>query len=255
MLALKRVQTMTGTYVHPNQIKAWRDTEQAILGLKQARVVLQAQPQVGKTSYMLWGAVQRAKQALAEGKNYVNIIAISDSNNALRDQTHADMLHALHCEGMLDQMPRFVVEHRANLKYLKLPIKDAGVLTVFTDEAHIAAAQGHQRDKFQTRVYAYQGDRLLLDVGATSFAHVALHEHLDSPYDAVVQLEPGPAYNSIEHMYDMGRIRQIEKLCDQDGRPTRFLWDRIDTLQRRGGYTIIRAIGKKHLPTALAIRQ
>lgn len=241
-------------FVHDNQKQAWAETEAVIKGQHQSRVVLLAEPQVGKTSYMLWGGIQRAKLAKELGINYVNIIAISDANNALKNQTQADLVHALECAGMTDEISHFIVEHRSNLKHLKLPIKDKGMVTVFTDEAHIAAAQNAQRDEFQQRVYAYQGPRLIVDVGATSFAHVALHGHVDSPYNAIVKLQPGPAYNSVEHMYQMGRIRQVEPMCNEFGDPTRFLAERISVLKRHGGYTLIRAIGKKHIAVLRAIR-
>lgn len=241
-------------FAFPNQQKAWAEIERTIQGLEQARIVLLAQPQVGKTGTMLVGAIQQAKKAQELGMNYVNIIAISDANNALCNQTRADLAHALQCAGMTDQANRFIVEHRSNLKHLKLPVKACGQLTVFTDEAHIAAAQNAQRDEFQTRVYAYEGPRLIVDVGATSFAQIALHHHAESPYNGVVVLEPGPAYNSIKHMYEMGRIRQVDKLCSMFGDPTPFLADRVDTLQRHGGYTLIRATGKKHIAVIRALR-
>src|SRR5713226_507152 len=210
-------------WVFDNQKKAWAEVEHIVnenqhKGKTDHRVVLLAQPQVGKTSLMIWGALQRAKKAKKLGIPYHNIIAISDANNALRDQTQKDLAYALSCAGLAHEANRFQVEHRANLKYMPLPVR--GMLTVFTDEAHIAARTGGGRDHFQRNIYDYhQGERLLVDVGATSFAHIALHDNPDSPYDAVVNLEPGPAYNSMDHMYEQGRIRQIEKLASAFGDP------------------------------------
>lgn len=240
-------------YVFPNQIKAWAELEAAIAGQHQARALLKAQPQVGKTSFMVHGAVQRAKRAKELGLSYFNVIAISDSNNALKDQTQLDLYKALRSEGLMKESFKFEVIHRANLDNVPVP-EHCKMLTVFTDEAHIAARCGGGRDRFQRRIYDYQGDRLLVDVGATSFAHIALHEQLDSPYDAVINLEPGPAYNSVEFMYEQGRIRQVEKLCDKFGTPTSFLAERLEVLKRHGGYTLIRAIGKRHIAVIKAIR-
>lgn len=242
--------------VFENQKKAWASVEQLVAdnlarGISFSRVVLLAQPQVGKTSFMVWGAIQRAMKAEQLGLASFNVIGISDANNALRDQTHNDLANALQQSGLKGNH-QFIVDHRTNLKYIDLP-EDA-LLTVFIDEAHIAARVGGARDSFQRRVYDYEGDRLLVDVGATSFAHIALYGSPETPYDAVVNLEPGPAYNSIEWMYDQGRIRQVEKLVNKNGTPTRFLAERIATLQRHGGYTIIRATGKRHTALIRALR-
>lgn len=244
---------MGESYVYDNQIKAWAEVEKLVSqsGKDFNCVVLLAQPQVGKTSFMIYGAVQRAKQAKKLGLYYYTIIAISDSNNALQAQTHADLLRALEYEGMLEDQYRFRVEHRSRLKRIDLPTH--GMLTVFFDEAHIAARTGGGRDTFQRRVYDYPGNKLLVHVGATSFAHIALHADQRSPYDAVVNLEPGPDYNSIDYMYRQGRIRQVDKLASDFGDPTPFLRERVATLQRHGGYTIIRATGKRHTAVIRAL--
>ncbi len=248
---------LSTSYVFDNQIKAWGELEKLVnqntlSGKTFNRAILLAQPQVGKTSFMVWGAIQRVKRAEELGRGSFNIIAISDANNALRDQTHKDLEHAIKCAGLTGDKHTFIVDHRTNLKYVKLPVNV--MLTVFTDEAHIAARTGGARDHFQRRVYDYAGDRLLVDVGATSFAHIALHGDQNSPYDAIINLEPGPAYNSIEHMYEQGRIRQVEKLANQFGDPTPFLRGRIDKLRQHGGYTIIRATGKRHTAVIRALR-
>jgi hypothetical protein len=244
-------------YVFDNQKKAWEQLDQLVKqnvasGKTFNRAILLAQPQVGKTSFMIWGAIQRAKKAKELGLRFYNIIAISDSNNALRDQTKRDLAHALTCAGLIDDEYYFKVVHRASLEWLLWP--DTDMLTVFTDEAHIAARLGGGRDTFQRRVYDDNaGNKLLVDVGATSFAHIALHSDQNSPYDVVINLEPGPAYNSVERMYRQGRIRQVEKMANVFGDPTPFLAERIDTLRRHGGYTLIRATGKRHTAVIRAL--
>jgi len=71
----------------------------------------------------------------------------------------------------------------------------------------------------------------------------------------VVKLQPGPSYNSIEHMYYEGRLQPVDPLYDDKGRPSNFLWGRINALKQHGGYTVIRAIGKRHAKVIDAIRQ
>src|SRR5260221_8609598 len=154
----QNMNNLATPYVFDKQIKAWGELEKLVnqntlSGKTFNRAILLAQPQVGKTSFMVWGAIQRVKRAEELGRGSFNIIAISDANNALRDQTHKDLEHAIKCAGLTGDKHTFIEDHRTNLQYVKLPTDV--MLTVITDDSHIAARTGGSSAHFSRRVYHY----------------------------------------------------------------------------------------------------
>lgn len=241
-------------YAWPNQRKAWQNIATAIKGKKQSRVVVMAEPQVGKTGLQILIAIQQAKRAIEEGRPFCNVFALADSNNALCEQTAENVVQALKAEKLVPYAKNFLVAHRSNFKYVPVPQDKKTLFTILTDEAHIAALAGAQRDEFQRRIYDFQGERLLVDVGATSFAHLLLFDEIESPYDHIIHLQPGKAYNSVEHMYRRGRLKQVGKLVTPQGDLTQFMRHRIESLlTTKNQYTVVRATGKRHYKLMAAI--
>src|SRR5882672_10266702 len=223
---------LRGNWCHQNQMEAWRETELKISDDKSVnRIILDAQPQSGKTGYILHAALCRLERANAHHRNHKCIIVLADSNNALKDQIEFELRYMLRCQNIEHLSPQFLVVHRSNLKKVLGKLPAEGWLTIFNDESHIAAHNGGIRYEFNQEAIDFKGDNvLIIDVSATLFAHRLLHEAAsETPYDGWVRLIPDDDYNSMEFMHKNGRLHVSENII-QGQEPTDFLKNRMKDL-------------------------
>jgi len=154
-----------------------------------------------------------------------------------------------------------VLNNTATLKNLRLS-DNVDIRLILCDEVHIGNGKNGNIDTFlrnhgvkvSEQIHTWKDGgpiNQLVGVSATPFAHHIFADGVglkgEALFTAPLYEEPEANYNSLEKMYEKGRLRQSESLFDKKGNPTTFTLKVLADFETyRTGYLVIRALGKTH---------